>query len=62
MENNDKTKKAKEVRLWIVQVLTPAAIGGTILWNKCPKVRTFVKNTTSNVKEFTKKLFKRNEE
>lgn len=42
-------EKAREVRLWIGQVIVPVVIGGTILWSN-PNVRHFVHSKVNNIK------------
>lgn len=42
-------EKAREIRLWIGQVIVPAIIGGTILWSN-PNVRCFIHNKFNNIK------------
>ena len=52
---------AREVRLWVGQVIVPAVVGGiTIMSN--PYSRTFVQCKVADAKDAVKKLFKKKEE
>lgn len=56
-----KVEKAREIRLWLVQVVAPLTIGGVILWNNCPNLRWSVQTNLSKTKQNIKRLFKKKE-
>lgn len=52
---------AREVRLWIGQVIVPAVIGGIAIMSN-PNSRTFVQCKFADAKDTVKKMFKKKEE
>lgn len=51
---------AREVRLWIGQVIVPAVIGGIAIMSN-PQSRTFVRCKVADAKDAVKKMFKKEE-
>lgn len=51
---------AREVRLWIGQVIVPAVIGGIAIMSN-PDSRTFVRCKVADAKDAVKKMFKKEE-
>lgn len=49
---------AREVRLWIGQVIVPAVVGGIAIMSN-PYSRTFVQRKVADAKDTVKKLFKK---
>ena len=52
---------AREVRLWIGQVIVPAVVGGIAIMSN-PYSRAFVQCKVADAKDTVKKLFKKKEE
>ncbi len=53
-----KVEKAREIRLWLVQVVAPLTLGGVIVWNNCPNLRYAVTDKYSKAKNKVKQLIK----
>ena len=52
---------AREVRLWIGQVIVPGVIGAMAIMSN-PQSRTFVQCKVADAKDAVKKMFKKKEE
>lgn len=50
-----KVEKAREVRLWLVQVIAPISVVGAIVWNNCPNLRYSIMDKCNKVKNIFKK-------